>query len=201
MSTIGVSGLSSLYQSNSLFAPQVQTPDATATVDPSTDPSTSATSSATDSTQPDAQKTHHHHHGGGGGGGGQFFSKIQSAVTTALQSLQAGGAGSDPNQANQAIQNAIESVIKGQNGTSPDGTTSATTDGSSTDPTGSTSSTPVDPQTAKQAFDNTLQSYGVDPQQFHQDLLSAFQNAQNGNADPSSVFQSFPPGTAIDAFG
>ena len=164
-----------------------------------------ATSSPSTRPQPtrssQVQPHHHHHHGGGGGAGGAgFFSKLQSAVTTALQSAQAGGAGTDPNQ---AIQNAIESVLKKWQRSDFIGSPairpirSATTDPTATGR--SDSAAPVDPQTAREQFFQTLQSYGVDPQQFHQDFFSALQDSKNGNsADPSSVFQSLPPGSVVD---
>jgi hypothetical protein len=45
-----------------------------------------------------------------------------------------------------------------------------------------------------------LQSYGVDPSQFHQDLFSAIQSSQSqgGSLDFSQIFQNFPPGSAVD---
>ena len=42
-------------------------------------------------------------------------------------------------------------------------------------------------------------SYWVDPQQFHQDLLAAIKDAQNGGqADPATLFKNFPPGSNVD---
>jgi hypothetical protein len=190
MSTISVSGLSQFVQSVSSTSP-TQSSDAVQ-VGATTDASSATDASAAQQ----VQGGRHHHHGGGGGA---FFSKIQSAVSNALQQAQSGDA-TDPNQ---AIQNAIESVLKGggdpTNGASTDGSTSLT-DPSATDPSATTAAS-SDPQQSQSAFFQTLQQFGVDPQQFHQDFLSALQNAQNGNADPSSVFQSFPPGSAIDTTG
>jgi hypothetical protein len=195
MSTISVSGLSSLYQANSPYAPQVQGPDSTGATDPSSQ-------AATQQAQP-----HHHHHRDGGGG--QFFSKLQSAVTTALQAAQSDGT-TDPNQ---AIQNAIETVLKGQNNSSssdPANSTTpvtqpvdSTTDSTGDPTTGSTTdaSSAVDPQAARAQFFQTLQSYDVDPQQFHQDFVSAIQAARNGQVDPGTAFQSLPPGSLVDETG
>src|SRR4051812_35054769 len=97
MSTISVSGLSSLYQSNSAYASQVRAPDSTDAADAST--------GAGENAPQELQHAHRH-----GGGHGQFFSKLQAAVTSALQSAQSDGT-TDPNQ---AIQSAIESVLTGQ---------------------------------------------------------------------------------------
>ena len=185
MSTISVSGLSQFFQSVSVTSP-TQANDATVQSGATTDSSSATDSSASQQ----VQGGHHHHHGGGGGGA--FFSKIQSAVTSALQQAQSGDA-TDPNQ---AIQNAIASVMEGGN-SSADGTATST-DPSATDPNAAATAS-SDPQQSQIAFFQTLQQFGVDPQQFHQDFLAALQDAQqNGNADPSSVFGSFPPGTAVD---
>jgi hypothetical protein len=46
-----------------------------------------------------------------------------------------------------------------------------------------------------------LQAMGVDPQQFHSDFLAAVQGAQGGQVDPSTAFQSFPPGTTVNTTG
>jgi hypothetical protein len=147
---------------------------------------TDASSSPHSSAAPQqAQQAHHHHHHGGG----QFFAKIQAAVTTALQSAQSNGA-SDPNQ---IVQNAIESVLKGNSDGSADESGEQ-----SIAPTDASASGTVDPHAAREAFFQTLQSYGVDPQQFHQDFLTAIQDAHNGNADPSTAFKSFPPGLNVD---
>jgi hypothetical protein len=193
MSTISVGGLSQLYQSGSLYAPQVQTTDPNDPSNPTV--SVDQSNATTDGSTQQVQGHHHHHHAGGAGGAGQqgFFSKLQAAVTSALQSAQSGGAGTDPNQ---AIQNAIESVVKGDNNGDSSSSTDATASTSETSTTDS--SAPVDPQAAREQFFQTLQSYGVDPQQFHQDFLSAMEAAKGGNVDPSSAFSSLPPGSVVD---
>ena len=113
-------------------------------------------------------------------------------MTEALQSAKADGT-SDPNQ---VVQSAIESVLKGGQTQSSDGSTDQST--ASTDADASSS---VDPHAAREAFFQTLQSYGVDPAQFHQDFLTAIHDARNGNDDPSSAFKSFPPGSNVDTTG
>ena len=109
------------------------------------------------------QPHHHHHHGGGGGsgGGGGLISQIQQAVTTALDANQSNGSTTDPNQ---VIQTAIQGVLGGTTST-----TGSTSGSSSTDSSSSTG----------QSFAQLLQSNGVSPQQFEQDLLSALQNSPN----------------------
>jgi hypothetical protein len=135
----------------------------------------------------------HHHHSAGG-----ISSQLESAITSALQNAN-GTTGStsstgstDSTDANSVITNAIASFLQ----SSANGTTN-TTSGTDSSATGSTSGTPTDPQSA---FLQLLQSNGVDPQQFHADLFSAIQTAQqNGTqVDFSKVFSSFPPGSVVD---
>jgi hypothetical protein len=52
---------------------------------------------------------------------------------------------------------------------------------------------------ATQSYLQTLRAYGVDPQQFHGDLLGAVMDAQHGHVDPSTVFRHFPVGASLDA--
>jgi hypothetical protein len=127
--------------------------------------------------------THHHHHHGSSA----QFQQIQSAVTQALQQ-----ASSDPNaDPNQVIEDAIQKAL--DNGTALSSIPSTNADSSTTP-------SPADPSAGGgiQGFVQTLQSNGVTPQQFHQDFLAAIKNAQNGNIDPSTAFQSFPPGVEVD---
>ena len=75
--------------------------------------------------------------------------------------------------------------------------------GSATDP----STTTIGPTASTSSFNQLLQSYGVDPQQFGQDLQSALSGAQGGSGsggttvDFATLFQSFPPGSAIETTG
>jgi len=151
----------------------------------------SAATSSTDSTASpqEVKGDHHHHHGGGGGGS---FSKIEQAVTSALQSAQ-DDSSADPNS---IIKDAISQVLQGSSqGSSPSATGSST--GASAD--ANTNSTATDQAAgSNQSFTSMLQSLGVDPQQFHADFMSAVQAAQGGQVDPSTALQSFPPGTTID---
>jgi hypothetical protein len=172
-----------------------------------------ATSSTSATTAADilqgAGHHHHHRHGGGssetsGAGGssqsGGIFGQIQSAVLNALQSAQAssqnGGAPTDPDL---AVQTAIASVLTGKGisnapGTDPDG------DGD-TDAPGQTDS---DGQTSGKNFIQTLEQYGITPERFRQDFLTAIKNlygGQEGAAGSTAsnlTAQSIPPGSLVD---
>lgn len=197
MSTIGSAGsVSGLYQ----FFHGVSVNNSTTSTSATSTTSAADGTTSTDSSQTGQVSGHHHHHGGGGGA---MFKQIQSAVTSALQTAQANGTDQDPNK---VIEDAISSVLKNAgNGTSATG--SSTTTGSTqsaTDPDGDgdggASGAAEGSESAQQSFFQGLQALGVDPQQFHQDFLAAVQNAQNGNVDPSTAFQSFPPGSGVDTF-
>jgi len=159
--------------------------------------STGQTAATTPTTSPTAGATvqtvngHHHHHGQGGS-----FKQIEDAVTSALQSAQSGGSSSEPNK---VIEDAIAKVFS-QNGsalsTQPtNGQATASDSDGDHDASGKADNAA---NSATQTFLQTLQKFGVDPQQFHQDLLAAIKDAQNGQANPSSVFQNFPPGSTVD---
>lgn len=197
MSTIGSAGsVSGLYQ----FFQGVSVNNSTTSTS-----ATSTTSAADGTTSTDASQTgqvsgHHHHHGGGGSGA--MFKQIQSAVTSALQTAQANGTDQDPNK---VIEDAISSVLKNAgNGTSATGSSTTGSTQSAADPDGdgdgAANGAAEGSESAQQSFMQSLQALGVDPQQFHQDFLAAVQNAQNGNVDPSTAFQSFPPGSGVDTF-
>jgi hypothetical protein len=122
---------------------------------------------------------HKHQHGDSG----KFFQSVQSAVNSALQTAQSGGASAGT--PNQLIQNAILQMLKNSQSS---GTTSA----------GQPDSTAGVP-TADSAFAQMLQSNGVNAGQFQQNFLSAVQSAQNGQStDPSTIFAGFPSGSLIN---
>lgn len=137
----------------------------------------------------------HHRHGKGGG---QFFKKLQDAVSSALQQAKSSGDSADPNQ---VVQDAIAKVLKEQGGPAAPGQSPAAgapvdSDGDhdgSTHAVGSSQSA-----SAQSAFAQTLQSFGIDASQFHSDFLAAIKDAKGGNVDPSTAFQSFPPGAQVD---
>jgi hypothetical protein len=181
-----VSGVgSSLYQFLQSLStnPQVQAASAT------TPAATTATTDAGAASGQQVQATGHHHHHGHGNG--EMFKKIESAVTDALQQAQAGGSTTDPNK---IIEDAIAKVLTDSQTTSPKSGTNPTStgDAQTTGQVGQAS------DASRQAFFQMLKSAGVDPQQFRQDLLAAIKDAKGGQADPSTAFQSFPPGTFVD---
>jgi hypothetical protein len=133
----------------------------------------------------------HHKHGGA-------FGKLVDAITNALQSASSSSTGSttssDPNQ---TIIQALTQIF--QNGSlGSTGQTSGTTETDSTDDaeaSGNTSGLP-------DAFVQTLKAFGVTPEQFEGDLTTALKAAQSsGSFDPSILFKSFPPGSAVDTLG
>ena len=157
--------------------------DQSATESAQTSQTTAAggTDASTSSQEVEGGSGHHHHHGGA------MFGKIEQAVTSALQSAQSSGSTEDPNQ---IVQDAITKVLdQAQNGSS-----------STSDPDGDGSSA-TQASGNSQSFSQMLQAMGVDPQQFHSDFLSAVQAAQGGQVDPSTAFQSFPPGTSVNTTG
>ena len=155
---------------------------------------------------------HHHHHGGKGGGGG--LSQIINTVESALQNSSSSS--TDPNQ---VIQNALQQLFGGSGSASG---TSGTTDG--TDATSNTAEPgqhhsghdrfvqhQLDRRFVEHRLDRrcrqhagvvcavALESFGVDPQQFRSDLISALTASQGGSPNSSALFQSFQPGSGVDA--
>lgn len=126
---------------------------------------------------------HHHHHGA--------LKQIQDAVTTALQSAQSSGSNSDPNK---VVEDAIAQVLGNNN-------SAVSAIGGDGDGDNDASGTSTSPAINTQNFFQTLQSFGVSPQQFQQDLLSAVKDAQNGTVNPSTAFQSFPTGSILNTVG
>jgi hypothetical protein len=143
---------------------------------------TTSTAAPTSTGTP-AMGGHHHHHRHGGG---TEMQTIQDAVTNALQSAKENGSSADPNT---VIKTAIEQILGGTNNSSP------------TDPTTTTTPT-TDNDSAQSVFNQTLQSFGVDPQQFRNDFLSAIKDTQNGQpVSTANIFGSFPTGTQVDTTG
>lgn len=132
---------------------------------------------------------HHHHHGNQ-----QLFEKIKSAVTSALQSSSSNGA-SDPNK---AVEDAIAQVLKenGVGGATAGGTPAAGSAPGNEASSGGASGA-ANGSDSRQAFSQLLQSYGIDSDQFRNDLRTAFQNAKQGDADPGAALQSIPAGAVF----
>jgi hypothetical protein len=126
----------------------------------------------------------HHHHGGGGG---KLFQKIQQSVLTALQSqTQTPGNVS----ANQTVQSAIGQILQARFNSAAGGAASSTA---------STNEEPGDTDvdsTSVQQFFQQLQSYGVTPEQFRQDFLSAMQ--QSGQTASNGQAAAIPTGLLVN---
>ncbi len=167
------SELSNLYKA----LQQAANPNAAQSATPqAADPNAATTQSS--ETQP-----RHHHHGAHG-----LRSQIETAVTDALKSSDGS---KDPNQ---VIQDAIASVFaKLQQGGAAATTAGTPSSGTTTTPSATSS------QADQQAFAQLLQSYGIDQQQFKQDMQSAIQSVNGGTLDFSKLFRSFPAGSAVDA--
>ena len=159
--------------------------------------SPTSASTTTSGAAPGGRRLHGSHHGS------KMFSQIENAVTSALQAAQSGGA-SDPNQ---VIEDAISKVFRQTSAGGASAVSSAKTSGSpavgldgigDADDSGATDAgNPSNP--AHQAFLSTLRSFGVTPQQFQSDFLSAIKDAQQtGHVDVSSALRSLPPGSALD---
>ena len=142
---------------------------------------------STDETQQTEEAGHHHkgHHG--------LHSKIESAVTTALQSA-------DPSEdPNKVVQDAIASVLKGTDGTDTGQSGSAVPGGQ----TGAAGAAGGAGSTSQSDFAQLLQANGISASQFQSDLKAAWTDGSTdgsggGGLDFSKLFQSFPPGSAID---
>ena len=102
------------------------------------------------------------------------------------------------------IQDAIASIFKNQQNITGSLATSTGTTAAANDPDGDRDSdapgvADTDGAAAKSAFAQLLKANGVNPEQVHQDFLSAIQSVQTGgSASASSVFSGFPTGSAID---
>jgi hypothetical protein len=134
-----------------------------------------------------AAGSHHGH------GGHKMMSQLESAITDALNSAKASGATTDPNT---IIQNTIQSML----GISP--TSPSTASATGTAAGGTTSAQSPDASASQQtAFQQLLQSYGVDASQFQKDFQAALQTSStNSSSEPdfAKMFQSFPPGTVVN---
>jgi len=100
--------------------------------------------------------------------------QVEQAVTSALQSSKPTD---DPHQ---VVRNAILLVLK-KNRNSPQQDSNNTADTTDADGT-------------QRTFNQTLQAYGISPQQFRAQLLSAVHQLGSGQQNVSS----FPPGIVLD---
>ncbi|MFI5377976.1 MAG: hypothetical protein ACHRHE_01605 [Tepidisphaerales bacterium] len=130
---------------------------------------------------------HHHHHGNSAA-----FQAIQQAVTDALNSASTTPGSTTTSDPNKLIEDALAKVLAGQG-------TASTTPAASTPPSATPGSAQINSDaTSRQAFFQLLQDHGIDPQQFRQDFLAAIKDAQGGQVNSSTAFQSFPAGTSVD---
>jgi hypothetical protein len=116
-------------------------------------------------------KGKHHKHG-------KLFKQIEQSVTSALQSA---GPTADPNK---VVQDAITKVLNGSSA-------SKATAGAEAD---------ADNDGTQQTFVQTLQAFGITPDQFRDDLAAALQNARGGSTNDATV-SSFPQGLFVDTAG
>jgi hypothetical protein len=187
-SVSGIGGnAQSLYQFIQSLSGNTATPSTSTTSATTAAGSTSAVQSIAQAAQSIGQALqggHHHRHGGA-------LKQIQDAVTNALQSAQSSGSTSDPNK---IVEDAISQVLGNNNAAVS--SAAGDTDGDS-DASGASSSPAINTQT----FFQKLQAFGVTPQQFQQDLLSAVKDAQSGTVNTSTAFQSFPVGSTLNVVG
>jgi hypothetical protein len=150
---------------------------------------------------------HHHHHGGessqaGGADSSQnggIFGQIQSAVLSALQtSAQNSPAGGTPSDVDQTVQTAIENVLTGKGISEPAGSNAS----GETNAAGQPDS---DGTGGGTSFIQTLEQYGVSPEQFRKDFMSAIQNlygsgqsATGGSTASNLTAMAIPPGSLLD---
>jgi hypothetical protein len=143
------------------------------------------------------QGKHHHHHAS------NLSSGMQSAITSALQNAPSGS------NANSIIQNTITSFLSGASAaggasTNSMSSTLATLENSATGSTGSAgSNSGTTGSSLTEQFFQLLHNNGVTPQDFHQDLMSGIEQAQQNGGQPnvSSLFNNTGPGTLIDELG
>ncbi len=131
------------------------------------------------------------------------LSTVEQAVQSTLQQN-----GIDPNQLSQAGghhgHHGHHHGGGGGGGGSAGGVLAALTSNSTSSTTGgdssSTGSSTGNSSGASQTpgLDSLLSQLNIDPQQFRNDIISALGGSQNGNLDPSQVFQSFPTGQNVN---
>jgi len=129
-----------------------------------------ATQDANSAASTVAQSVHgSHHHRHGGGGAGHLFQKIEHSVLSALQSQSQNPTAQSENQ---TVQSAIAQVLKAR---------FSNTAGSASTSSQPPDNTDVDHVSVQQFF-SQLQSYGITPEQFRQDFLSAMQQQSGQNS-------------------
>ena len=145
------------------------------------------------------------------------MSQIINTDQSALQNSS--NSSTDPNQ---VIQNALEQLFGGSGSSSSTSSTTSTTDGTdstanilataasgttapattssaSTDSTDGDASSTDSTGDTQQSFSQLLEGFGVNPQQFRSDLITALSASGGGSPNSSALFQSFQPGSGVDA--
>jgi hypothetical protein len=144
---------------------------------------------------PTASGAHRHR----GHGNGPMFEKLGAAVIEALQSAQANGASDvDPNQ---VIEDTITQFLKDNNIPLPGrhvGGKSGGTEAEGGGAAGDVDQQHISRNPQVRAFFETLRSFGVDPNQFRKDFMTAIENARGGAVEPETALGSFPPGSSVD---
>lgn len=192
MSSISGTG-QALYQFLQSISAEAPAQKGTASVAPEA-ATTPATESGADQAVQGAQ--HHHHRGHGHGA---LFEKLGEAILSALQSAQSNGSSEvDPNQ---VIEDTITKFLQDNNITLPGRGAGVPPRAPDADREGDTNAggqaqTARNPQV--RAFFEALRTFGVDPQQFRKDFMTAIKNARGGEVEPGTALKSFPPGSSVD---
>ena len=135
---------------------------------------------------PSVGRAHHRH------GGGKMAKQVQDAVTSALESSRQSGDTTNPNQ---VIEDAIAKLLTGSGATAAasGSATASTADADNDDDQASGAAA-----SNASSFEQTLQSFGVSPQQFRSDFLAAVKDAQGGQTNSGSALSGFAKGVMVD---
>jgi hypothetical protein len=196
MAALGISDLTSGSYLQTLMqqlaAKATATPATTATT-PTTTATTTDTQATAGTTQSASSTPHHHHKRA------EFFKQIETAVTTALQTAQSDGSSTDPNK---VIEDTIAKFFKDNNISLPTPASGNDASAAASQNTNSTSQASAQqeasPGSVRQAFFDLLKNFGVSPQQFRNDFLTAIKDAQAGQANTATALQSIPVGSSIN---
>jgi hypothetical protein len=119
------------------------------------------------------------------------------AITSALQQLfgtGSSGSSSSSGDASNTVSGDTTTLLNTTGTGSTGGTTPTSSAGSTSSADGDST---TDPASSSQTLGQLLQSYGVSPQQFRSDLITALSGS--GGSLNESLFQNFEPGSGVDA--
>ncbi len=125
------------------------------------------------------------------------FSQIEAAIHGALTLAQSNTTGRPSSIIRQAVAEAFPTA--GANSGASTASAAGSGPSANADSPGADSQDDPNSSASTQAYLAALNSLGVDPQKFQEDLVSAVKDAQQGNVDPSAVFSNFPLGSSLDA--